>query len=275
MSARLSAVWIVLASVGCSVAAVLWLRQPPAARSTASPAPASTPAKSIGPRLDALEARLALLEAELEESRLAAPVPSSDRVAVQAAEESTTEGSAAGADLARRIALLERRLAGVERDAEPPSPAEQLAQELERERAREQSILDAKRALADASASRDEKLAAHEALRRVPDAYTPGMVADLVHLGANDADPSARADVWRNFDGASHLPELVPHLLRALEGDPDAGPRNEAAETLGNYADDPAVMAALRHAAEHDPSPEVRAKAKRTLAELMWLAEER
>ena len=119
-------------------------------------------------------------------------------------------------------------------------------------------------AILDPAATVAEVLAAHESLRGVEDAYTPDVVAVLMELGDTHADPEVRGDVWRLFDGRTHLPELVPSLLRAL-GDADFRVRREAAETLGNYADDPVVLAALRRIAESDPSPEVRERALRTL----------
>ena len=63
--------------------------------------------------------------------------------------------------------------------------------------------------------------------------------------------------------------------MHALSNDLDPGVRDEASETLGNYADDPAVLAALRYAAENDESPQVRHKAARTLKELGLLVTDR
>ena len=101
------------------------------------------------------------------------------------------------------------------------------------------------------------------------------MVADLVQIGLTAIDPEHRADVWRNFDGASHLPALVPHLRDALSNDRDPRARDEAAETLGNYLDDPEVLAALKWSAENDESPRVRQKALRTLNAWNLLLSER
>lgn len=216
----------------------------------------------------ALELRLARLEERVAEFSLPLSAPEEPAEAASAPARRTVVTSDAESDvaLAARMAALERRLARIE-----PGPSEVLAleEDLEREeRQREQEILDAQRTLADPRATVAEKVEAHETLRRVADAYTSFMVADLVRIGANDPDPAVRSNIWCYFDGSSHLPELVPHLLHALSRDLEASVRNEAAETLGNYANDPAVLAALRYAAENDESSEVRQKAARTLMEL-------
>lgn len=263
---RSSSVLIVLVSVVLSVGVSRLLPR------DARPAPASGEAPAALLAIEALEARISRLE-EGERGRAAALVspelpetPTPERVPV-------TNGGTETADLLEKLAVLERRLALVEYDEESPSLDVEPAQ-AEREHA--DLVLAAQWTLADPAAGVAEKLAAHEALRRVADAYTPAMVADLVHIGTNEPDARMRADVWRFFDGSTHLPDLVPHLLAALEFDVDALVRDEASETLGNYADAPAVLEALRFAAEHDESQRVRTKAQRTLGQLTaWIPENR
>ena len=88
----------------------------------------------------------------------------------------------------------------------------------------------------------------------------------ILRIGTTNQDGGVRADVWRFFDGESSVPAIVNPLVRALQADPDARAREEAAETLGNYFDDPIVESALQLAVESDGSERVRNKAKRTLA---------
>lgn len=135
---------------------------------------------------------------------------------------------------------------------------------VERIQTRETRVRVAQATLVDESSELDEILQAHADLRKAPDAYTPEMIEILRDIGETHEDPSVRADVWRNFDGTTEVPELVPALLEAMD-DAAEGPRSEAVETLGRYADDLDVLEAIRRAAEHDASEAVRAKAARTL----------
>jgi hypothetical protein len=168
-----------------------------------------------------------------------------------------------------RIAALEKRVAALERARrgrrEPASvpPRQPADPDLE---ARLRVVREQGRArVLDPKLSDKEKVRAHEALRQVPDAYTPAMVQELVRIGTSHQDAHIRADVWRFFDGRSQIPALVPSLLQALVNDSSEEVRDEASETLGNYLKDPTVLFALRHAAQHDTSMRVRRKAIRTL----------
>ena len=102
----------------------------------------------------------------------------------------------------------------------------------------------------------------------MPDAYTDEMVHELIRIGESESEASLRADVWRNFDGATNIPDLIKPLLHAVNYDGSDRVRAEAAETLGNYVNDPVVLETLRRIAENDPSVEVRRKALRELSEL-------
>lgn len=256
---------IVLVSVLLSVSVSYWLGSSRARESRAAPTSHLDP----GP-YQALELRLAKLEARVDEFSLplSAPEEPAETLPVPARRVALANDAETGGALAARMAALERRLATLEPVSDEAQALQEELEQEERERQREQEILDAQATLADPRATVAEKVEAHGTLRRVADAYTSFMVADLVRIGANDPVAAVRANVWRYFDGSSHLPELVPHLLHALAHDLEAPVRDEAAETLGNYADDPAVLAALRYAAEHDESPKVRQKAARTLREL-------
>ena len=161
---------------------------------------------------------------------------------------------------AARLAAMEARLFRLELVA--AVPAEQAQAPVPEFPTRE----DAGRSILDPTSDVAKKMRAHEALRKVNDAYTPAMVAELLRIGTTNQDGGVRADVWRFFDGESSVPAIVNPLVRALQADPDARAREEAAETLGNYFDDPIVESALQLAVESDGSERVRNKAKRTLA---------
>ena len=141
-----------------------------------------------------------------------------------------------------------------------------LAAELEPWLAERLERVEASRAvLLNPNATTPELLAAHATLRSVPGAYTPEMVARLVDLGAHATEARERADVWRQFDGATRLPALVDPLLSALRFDEHHDPREEAAETLAEYLDVPGVREALRFAGDNDPHEEVRRQARGSL----------
>ena len=124
---------------------------------------------------------------------------------------------------------------------------------------------EAVRVILDPASDVAQKMKAHEALRSVPDAYSPAMVAELLRIGTTNPDGAVRAQVWCFLDGQSKLSAIVAPLVRTLQADGDARAREEAADTLGSYLDDPIVEPALRQAANGDASERVRAKAARTL----------
>lgn len=131
-------------------------------------------------------------------------------------------------------------------------------------------ITAARHTITDPSTSKQDKLNAHGSLRRRENAYTPEMAHTMIQIGLHDRDEAIRAQVWTTFDGSSakNLPQLVPHLIDALNRDASSRVRAEAAETLGNFPRDRAVHAALEHAAKHDQDAQVRRKAQRTLDEI-------
>jgi outer membrane murein-binding lipoprotein Lpp len=254
---RLLAVLLFAGGIGVALPLALLL---PGQGGAPSLSPAVVPARD--PRVDALAAsvqelqrRVAALEAQLAAPRAAVPPAPDDGPARE------------------QVAALERRLAALERPraARPAMPQDVAAAahggvaqppETKEDAARREA---AQRTILDPKASVKDKLAAHEQLRRVPDAYTPAMVQELLRIAAATDDGQERADVWRCFDGSSKLPALVQPLLRALASDPADIAREEAAETLGNYLDDPVVESALQWSAARDGAERVRAKAQRTL----------
>lgn len=250
-------------AVACSVAAAITvsiLLSPPAPGVRPS-----RPADEEAAALADLETRLRSLEAVAArpevESRLA---EGPQRVLVRDSQLDERIGG-----IEARLDALERRLAaGALARARPPAP-------IESEPPAEPAVpsplsdIEARAWITDPHVGVEQKLKAHEALRNVPDAYTPEMVRELVNIGQFDPDGRVRADVWRFFDGDSDLPVLVDPLLRALTADPDQRAREEAAETLGNQAgDDPMVVRALQHAAKFDEDQRVRDKASRTLGQI-------
>ena len=263
MAVRSPTVLFVLASVPLSVGLSYALL-----RTTVRPA-VLPPATSPG--IHELAARVDELEGEARRRSLHPALLSAGSTVPRApvVDGGPREGEAS--ELEERLAALERRFSALELLAAGGALAADPGGGLE---PGESFVRSAQMTLSDPAASKEEKVAAHQALRRVPDAYTPEMVDDLAHIGLDDPDPNVRADVWKNFDGSSTLPGLVPHLLRALRSDPNPGPRNEASETLGRYIEDPAVLQALQHAAEHDTSPHVRRKAKRTLLDWEWIVQD-
>jgi hypothetical protein len=224
-----------------------------------TPAPAADAA-----RIQELEARLARLE-ELAARPVAAPASAASEVPRwrDDADPRADPHAVTPTILAQRLLALERRLEESQGRAPDPERAAAPAP-----RDGQQPVAAARRTILDKAASADAKLEAHRQLRRVRDAYTPDMVDELVRIATLDPRGEVRAAVWTFFDGSSHLPQLVPTLLRALVHDVDSRVREEAAETIGNYVkDDLGVVSALRQAAESDADPRVRAKAKRTLGD--------
>jgi hypothetical protein len=256
------AVLCVLCSVLVAVpVAVLWRD---GARRNDEPPPAMNPGTPHDARLDELLSRMQRIEERI------------DGLAARSGDLRAPVGTGT-APAGPELAALERRLARLEAAASAPMggtvAAVQSQQRLLPRAARAEMdpetkaalVRPAERTILDPAAPVEEKLAAHERLRRVPDAYTPPMVQELLRIAETSQRAETRADVWRFFDGASRLPHLVPPMLQALANDADWIAREEAAETLGNYLDDPVVLGALRWTAEHDAHERVRAKAQRTL----------
>ncbi len=123
---------------------------------------------------------------------------------------------------------------------------------------------DAQSNILDASKSDSEKVAAWAVLRSA-ETWDDSVVSEMIAIGENSTDPEIREDVWRQADARASSPLLVAPLLRALQSDPNAGVRSEAAETLENYLGEPGVRNALIYAAENDSSEDVRKEARGAL----------
>ena len=233
-----------LLSAGTSAAVCLFL--------TSAPPPTPPRVEPDTGRLDRLEDKVDLLE------RAPAPMPAAVPV-VEVPERVEVVRVDHGPEQARRIDGLEARIRRLEQLATAPAAGQQdprIAGIVGKD--------EAGRTLLDPAADVAEKLKAHAALRSVPDAYSPAMVAELLRIGTTHHDGGVRAEVWLNFDGRSKLPAIVAPLVRALQADADARAREEAADTLGGYLEDPIVEPALQQAAQGDASEQVRAKAVRT-----------
>lgn len=203
-------------------------------------------------RLDAIEARLDTLEL--------AP-PSSAGVPAARVE------GAPRVD-ASRLELMEatvEKLAAAEAKREEEIERQRIRRE-EREEERQKHAEVARAAILDPTSSLELKMAAWGELRSVKP-WGDEVVAEMIRIGETAEDEDVRADVWRQADGRDENTLLVPPMLRALQSDPSAQVRSEAAETLQNYLGEPGVEAALRHAAANDVSEDVREQAAESLTE--------
>ncbi|MFO1054496.1 MAG: HEAT repeat domain-containing protein [Planctomycetota bacterium] len=179
--------------------------------------------------------------------------------------------------LAVRIATLEETVRRLEShvivpqtSADPLTPEQEAAARREAEARRmvelASRVESARRLILDPAATETQKLESWTALRHAGEnLWTDAIVDEMVRIGLGSTDESIRADVWRQADGRSHSPRIVPGLLRALAQDSSENAREEAAETLAEYRSDPSVVAALQFAAEGDASEKVRRQARASL----------
>lgn len=230
---------IVSAAVGAGAALTFAPQPPPAAPPDAAAlAPLTARLEEVEQRLDRLERRLAA------EPARAAAVP---RVAATP--------DAAAEHLQARVDGLERMLHDIQQRqhaeagaADPGGPDPQVeARDLaEEEAARARRIQQLQETILDPASNEQQKRAAWAGLRDWENAWNDAVVAQMTHLGLTSPDPEVRADVWRQADGRSRHDALVPALLQALQADAVDDVREEAAETLVEYAWRPDVLAALR-----------------------------
>ena len=192
---------------------------------------------------------------ELEEMGLAPPAPGRGRASTAPAElklaapqtvraPATNEApdgeppAASGFEeqvLARMEALEQRLNALEEREDSVLMPGDDLlARSLAPEEA-EISTQDLRRSLLDVSLGEVERAEAWSELRYRDDGWDDAVVLEAIQLGLNSSDPNLRADIWRNADSDKTNDLLVDPMLQSLANDPDAGVREEAAETLGAY----------------------------------------
>lgn len=261
----MSSALLVLVSVGLSVGICL------AVMPGADPASMTNPA--FNPQsLEQLEQRIAALE-QRAPIRTANPAPDArpERKPID-----RTKSELDLRSLEKRIAKLEISTATL--PAELPnfndfnsivSPFYNPEDKLEVAKASHR-IAAARQVILDRTATVEEKINAHNSLRRVANAYNPQMAHEMIQIGLHNEQDTIRARVWTTFDGdsAKHLPVLVPHLIDAVNNDRSAHVRKEAAETLGNFPNDASAIAALERIAKNDPDESVRNRAQRTLDEI-------
>ena len=110
-----------------------------------------------------------------------------------------------------------------------------------------------------------DRLAALGELRK-RNGIDPQVIASMATLARTTTDPKIRADIFRQLHVAKD-PILKPLLFEAMQRDASADVRQEAAETLGDYADDPSVQAFLAMTGRSDADLEVRENAIKALVE--------
>lgn len=163
--------------------------------------------------------------------------------------------------LDERLTAVERQLAALPRlnppQPEAPRPRDpaQIARDLA---TTQQGIL-------DANSTPEQKLQHWRRLRAMENAYSDAVVQQMVNLGLTSPDAATRADVWRQADSRSKHPALAVAMIRALQSDTDDDVREEAAESLENYADRADVQQVLTWARDSDKSEGVRRYAARSL----------
>jgi hypothetical protein len=122
----------------------------------------------------------------------------------------------------------------------------------------------------DPNAGDLEKAHAWRGLREGDDlAWNDDVILEMTRVGAESENDCAREVVWIGADGRHTSPLMVEPLMRALNSDPIANVREEAADALGHYRDYPGVLAALRAAGDSDASPSVRKEALKALRRLL------
>lgn len=254
MDSRIITIFVAaLSGAGLGTTCTLaWLGDEPAPLSRAEERPGARQGARSG---QALDARLREIEARLERvaERPALLAPPAVREAV--ASDPDRE------DLEVRVAALELALEEGRRSRDRVGEADA---ETARETRRRPTDDESRASILDPVATEAEKLAAWQALR-FSDGWTDDVVSEMIRIGETSADADVRADVWRQADGRGRNTMLVGPLLRALQSDPDAGARSEAAETLANYVDEPGVRAALESASNNDPDRGVRKEANGSL----------
>ncbi|MBI5850546.1 MAG: HEAT repeat domain-containing protein [Planctomycetes bacterium] len=211
------------------------------------------------PALDDLTRRVVALE-QRTEPRVVVPTSAIERTERASLQDPRVD------DLASRVARLEAESARRDPGSVAESPRV-AADDLERRRvAQQQLVATARNAILDPRATEAAKLEGWKQLRNGgPDAWTDAIVDEMVRIGLTSNDVNVRADVWRQADANARSERLVPGLLQALTGDADGRVREEAAETLENYAKLPQVRLALEAAAVNDPEEKVRRFARQSI----------
>lgn len=88
--------------------------------------------------------------------------------------------------------------------------------------------------------------------------------AALLKLAQTGGDPQVRTHVWWHLGGSGDA-DLTPHLLIALQEDPQENVRESVAQILAQYIDEPGVREALEDARQNDDSLLVKSTAEQVL----------
>ncbi len=223
---------------------------------------------SLEARIDATNAQVGSLAARSDD----APLVVKDRRLEDSESRATVENSAASDKMKARLLGIETRLSAVERSLEAAKTAEASSKRpplssAEREAAAQEERLRvaARQAEAlDPSLDTAKRLEALRDLRGTPGARSPAVVAAMIAMAQTSTDAAVRADVWRQMSGAKDV-ALVPAMLHAVLHDADPKPREEAAETLGDFLDHPGVRETLERVAAQDADADVQRQARRSL----------
>ncbi len=173
--------------------------------------------------------------------------------------------------LSSRVMELERVVGAWQQERESATANEQqanarrVAERALRAAQKKEDAVQAAQSILDGAKSDTQKLESWSTLRGQEEAYTDAIVQEMIRIGTSATDAAHRADVWRQADGRSKHPALAHALVLALQTDPEAKVREEAAETLEIYRDVPGVVEALRIARDGDAAAGVRRQASNSL----------
>jgi hypothetical protein len=178
---------------------------------------------------------------------------------------SRTETGAPSTELQRAIDELRARVERIEKAAAAapraanPGPVQPTPEELAARRA------ELRRRAFDPNESEESRWRSLNSLINRSSRAEPDLIQEALRIAQTSQDARTRADVWRNMHGVKN-DSLVQPLLLALANDADRNVREEAAETLEDFADRHEVRAALEAAKANDADLGVRRQAEQSLA---------
>lgn len=254
---------ILCAAVGAGTA-VLMQAEPTIV--PASNPPATAAQNDLVTRIEQIEARLAAGIAET----APAPANAADRTPARLADEAMDQRMT---DVEQAVRAIQEELAKAQslaqanRQARPrPTRPTRSPAELERERVRK--VAAAQQAILDPTSTEQQKLKAWSNLRFHENAWDDALVSQMTHIGLTASDAATRADVWRQADGRSNHPALATALLQALQTDPEQEVREEAAETLVEYAGrQPSLLPTIQNLLANERDEDVREYLKRAVSQ--------
>jgi len=171
------------------------------------------------------------------------------------------------AKIERRLAALELATERIQRNEELGELAIVTANAQERERLRNEALLNYRARAADRHALPADRLEALRILRTFPDemgARDDQVVDSMLDVLHQSREPSMRAEILRNLKGVGSA-NLRENLLQFLDTETDASVRSEIVETLGAMAEDARVRAALERTQKNDSSADIRNEAREAL----------